>query len=46
MQLAIRKTTGAGEDVTNEDLPIKVIFVLVNKRVNQRFFNCENPNRL
>jgi hypothetical protein len=46
IQLAIRKVTESKEDVANDDLPIKVIFVLVNKRVNQRFFNCDNPQRL
>jgi aubergine-like protein len=25
---------------------IKLMVVLVNKRVSQRFFNCENPQRL
>ena len=34
------------KEVKDEDLEIKVMIVLVNKRVNQRFFNCENPNRL
>ena len=46
IQAAIRKATGASEEVKDEDLAVKVMIVLVNKRVGQRFFNCENPNRL
>ena len=43
LQAAIRKVTGQPE---GEPLEIKLIIVLVNKRINQRFFNCDNPSRL
>ena len=36
IKLAIQNTTG-GKD-------IKLMMVLVNKRVNQRFFSCDGPN--
>ena len=33
-------------DAPAEELPIKIMVCLVNKRVSQRFFDCQNPNRL
>lgn len=43
IQAALRKANGQADG----ELPsIKLMVVLVNKRINQRFFNCDNPSRM
>ena len=45
LQAAIKKVCNVDVNST-EELPIKLLVCLVNKRVSQRFFDCQNPNRL
>ena len=40
LQAAIRKVHGLDCDTPASELPVKLMVVLVNKRVNQRFFDC------
>ena len=46
MQAAIRKVCEVPADAPADQLPVKLMVCFVNKRVSQRFFDCQNPNRL
>ena len=46
LQAAIRKVFNVDPETPAENLPCKLLVCLVNKRVSQRFFDCQNPNRL
>jgi hypothetical protein len=43
IQSALRKAAGQQND---EAPSIKLIVILVNKKINQRFFNVDNPQRM
>lgn len=43
LQAALRKAAGQSSD---EVPSIKLIVISVNKRINQRFFNVDNPQRM